>query len=51
VVGGRFVHVSDAMRKRLRGLLRFEETRPQLSLLAIETPGKAAPRRRRGLKR
>jgi hypothetical protein len=50
--------VSDAMRKKLRALLRFEEARPQLTLLAISAPrggsrravaGRA--RRRRGLKR
>jgi hypothetical protein len=57
VVGGRFVHVSGAMRKRLQALLRFEEARPQLSLVAIDAPraaraGARAPaRRRRGLKR
>ncbi|MCG6924984.1 MAG: PilZ domain-containing protein [Acidobacteria bacterium] len=56
-VGGRFVHLSDAMRKRLQALLRFEEARPQLSLLAIDAPrasratGKTRARRRRGLKR
>ncbi len=57
VLGGRFVHVSDAMRKRLQALLRFEEARPQLSLVAIDAPragraaAKAPARRRRGLKR
>jgi hypothetical protein len=55
IVGGRFVHLSDAMRKRLRALLTFEDTRPQLSLLALEAPrtrrGARGPRRRRGRKR
>lgn len=55
VVGGRFVHLSDAMRKRLRALLTFEDARPQLSLLAVDAPRTRRearpPRRRRGLKR
>jgi hypothetical protein len=55
IVGGRFAHVSEAMRSRLRALLSFEEARPQLSLVAIDGPPRtarrAAPRRRRGVKR
>jgi hypothetical protein len=59
LVGGRFALLSDAMRKRLRALLRFEEVRPRLGLRAIEVPRtslaraavKKVPRRRRGLKR
>jgi hypothetical protein len=59
LVGGRFVLVSDTMRRRLRALLRFEEVRPRLSLLAVRAPrtrarreeARRAPRRRRGLKR
>jgi hypothetical protein len=51
VVGGRFVHVSDSMRSRLRALLRFEEARSRLSLLAIDAPRSRPRRRRRGLKR
>jgi len=59
VVGGRFTHVSEAMQKRLRALLRFDEVRPRVSLTAIEpppatrkpAPGEKAPSRRRALKR
>jgi hypothetical protein len=57
VVGGRFTHVSETMKKRLRALLRFEEVRPRVSLVAIEappahpTPVRRTPRRRRHLKR
>jgi hypothetical protein len=38
VVGGRFTHVSDTMKDRLKALLRFEEVRPRVSLVAIEPP-------------
>jgi hypothetical protein len=38
VVGGRFVEPSDAVRKRLRALLRFEETRPLVTLKALLAP-------------
>jgi hypothetical protein len=38
VVGGRFVRLSEAMGRRLRALLRFEETRPEVVLDAIEPP-------------
>ena len=38
VVGGRFTHLSDTMKKRLRALLRFEEVRPRVSLVAIDAP-------------
>jgi len=57
VVGGRFTHVSDTMKKRLRALLRFDEARPRVRLVAIEAPrgrrtsARATPRRRRRLKR
>ncbi len=44
LVGGRFAVVSDAMRKRLRALLRFEEARPQLTLLAIDDPRRGSRR-------
>ncbi len=49
VVGGRFVDPSDSVRERLRALLRFEEARPQVSLVALEAPPRAAhsPRRSR----
>ena len=45
VVGGRFVDPSDSLRKRLRALLRFEETRPQVTLQALLAPlhGRDAP--------
>jgi hypothetical protein len=53
VVGGRFVDPSESVRARLRALLRFEEARPQLSVLALEAPrpagrraGRARARRR-----
>lgn len=57
VVGGRFTHVSDTMKKRLRALLRFEEVRPRVSLVAIEAPSahfraaRATRRPRRRVKR
>ena len=56
VVGGEFTRVSEAMKKRLRALLRFDEVRPRVSLTAIEPPPAArkspkAPSRRRVLKR
>jgi hypothetical protein len=59
IVGGRFTRVSDAMKKRLRALLRFDEVRPRVSLTAIEpppagrgvTPAPKPRRRRRHLKR
>jgi len=38
VVGGRFVDPSESLRKRLRALLRFEETRPQVTLQALLAP-------------
>ena len=38
VVGGRFTRLSDAMKERLRALLRFDDVRPQVSLVAIEPP-------------
>ena len=44
LVGGRFVEPSDSLRARLRALLRFEEARPQVSLLALEPPRAAARR-------
>lgn len=54
VVGGRFVAPSDFVRKRLRALLRFEETRPLVTLKALLAPlqrpeasTKAAPKRRK----
>ena len=49
VVGGRFVDPGDSVKERLRALLRFEEARPQVSVLALEAPPRAAdaPRRRR----
>ena len=53
VVGGQFVRLSEAMGRRLRALLRFEETRPDVSLEAIEPPREkrgpapAPPSRRR----
>ncbi|MGD8895682.1 MAG: PilZ domain-containing protein [Acidobacteriota bacterium] len=61
VVGGRFVKPSESVRKRLRALLRFEEARPQVRLLELESPPATGRRssssrgisavRRRGLKR
>ena len=38
VVGGRFVEPSDSVQKRLRALLRFEETRPLVTLKALLAP-------------
>jgi hypothetical protein len=38
VVGGRFVRPSESLRKRLHALLRFEEARPRVALLALEPP-------------
>lgn len=38
VLGGRFVELSDSLRKRLRALVRFEEARPQLTLQALLEP-------------
>jgi hypothetical protein len=46
LVGGRFVDPSESIRSRLRALLRFEEARPQMSLLALETPHAADQSRR-----
>jgi hypothetical protein len=46
VVGGRFVDPSPSIRTRLRALLRFEEARPQVSLLALEAPRAADVSRR-----
>jgi hypothetical protein len=46
VVGGRFVDPSESIQTRLRALLRFEEARPQVSLLALEAPRAADPPRR-----
>jgi hypothetical protein len=60
VVGGRFVAPGDSLRRRLRALLRFEEARPHVSLLALEPPrtpargaahGSRRGSRRRTLKR
>jgi hypothetical protein len=59
-VGGRFVAPSASLRKRLGALLRFEEARPHVSLLAVLPPrglGRRAGRkspgspRRRAVKR
>jgi len=46
VVGGRFTRMSDAMKQRLRALLRFEETRPRVSLVGLRPPAVAKTRRR-----
>jgi len=55
VIGGRFVEPSDPLRKRLRALLRFEETRPRLGLIAVRPGRRDGQRpptsRRRVLKR
>jgi hypothetical protein len=52
LVGGRFVKPSEAMRRRLEALLRFDETRPEIRLEGIEPPSpRVSPRRRRTLKR
>jgi hypothetical protein len=59
VVGGRFVDPSESIQTRLRALLRFEEARPQVRLLALEAPraevrplrSPKAGARRRALKR
>jgi hypothetical protein len=59
VVGGRFVRLSEPMQRRLRALLRFDETRPEVFLDAIEpppgsppsTPSRSPRRRRSDLKR
>jgi hypothetical protein len=54
VVGGRFTHLSETMKRRLQALLRFEEVRPRVRLLAIEPPAAApgpAPRPPRGRQR
>jgi hypothetical protein len=60
MLGGRFVEPSESLRGRLHALLRFEEARPQVSLLALEPPPATAQKsaskrgaadRRRTLKR
>jgi hypothetical protein len=47
LVGGRFVRPSEAMGRRLQALLRFDETRAEVRLEAIEPPPARPSRRRR----
>jgi hypothetical protein len=49
LVGGRFVRLSEAMRRRLHALLRFDETRPGVRLESIDPPPIGPSRRRRSI--